>query len=78
MIKERKWPYKNEMNEEERVSSDVLVLGGGMAGCYAARAAAREGQSVVLVEKGATIRSGAAGSWLRRLASQPALTLARR
>ena len=62
MIKERKWPYKNEMNEEERVSSDVLVLGGGMAGCYAAIAAARKGQSVVLVEKGATIRSGAAGS----------------
>ena len=50
------------MNEEERVSSDVLVLGGGMAGCYAAIAAARKGQSVVLVEKGATIRSGAAGS----------------
>ena len=33
-----------------------------MAGCYAAIAAARKGQSVVLVEKGATIRSGAAGS----------------
>lgn len=61
-MKERKWPYKNEMNEEELVTSDVLVLGGGMAGCYAAIAAARSGQSVVLVEKGATVRSGAAGS----------------
>lgn len=56
------WPYPNEMGEEERVSSDVLVLGGGMAGCYAAIAAARRGKQVVLVEKGAVERSGAAGS----------------
>ena len=34
------WPYQNEMNTEERLSCDVLVLGGGMAGCYAAIAAA--------------------------------------
>ncbi len=33
-----------------------------MAGCYAAIAAARKGKKVVLVEKGATVRSGAAGS----------------
>ncbi len=61
-MKERKWPYKNEMDQEERLECDVLVLGGGMAGCYAAIAAARKGQNVVLVEKGATVRSGAAGS----------------
>jgi succinate dehydrogenase/fumarate reductase flavoprotein subunit len=57
-----KWPYKNEFNITEYVQSDILVLGGGMAGCYAAIAAAKRGQSVVLVEKGATIRSGSAGS----------------
>ncbi len=57
-----KWPYKNEFGEEEIVQSDVLVLGGGLAGCYAAIAAARRGKSVVLVEKGATERSGSAGS----------------
>lgn len=56
------WPYKNEMYQQEEVSSDVLVLGGGLAGCYAAIAAARQGLSVALVEKGATERSGAAGS----------------
>lgn len=56
------WPYANEVDQEERVSADVLVLGAGMAGCYAAIAAARAGKNVVLVEKGATIRSGSAGS----------------
>lgn len=59
---EMKWPYANEFGEEERVSCDVLVLGGGIAGCWAAISAARRGQSVVLVEKGATCRSGAGGS----------------
>jgi len=56
------WPYPNEFGREETITSDVLVLGGGLAGCYAAIAAARKGQSVTLVEKGAISRSGAAGS----------------
>lgn len=56
------WPYANEAGEEEVVTSDVVVLGGGLAGCYAAIAAARKGLSVVLVEKGATERSGSAGT----------------
>ncbi|MFQ7739410.1 MAG: FAD-dependent oxidoreductase, partial [Emergencia timonensis] len=33
------------------MEADVLVLGGGIAGCMAAIAAARKGQSVILVEK---------------------------
>lgn len=56
------WPYKNEIDIEETHECDVLVLGGGMAGCFAAIAAARDGKKVILVEKGATCRSGAAGS----------------
>lgn len=39
-----------------------LCVIAGLAGCYAAIAAARHGKSVVLVEKGATERSGSAGS----------------
>ena len=57
-----KWPYQNESDVREYIFCDCLVLGGGIAGCFAAIAAARRGQKVVLVEKGATIRSGASGS----------------
>src|ERR1700754_4625695 len=39
---------------------DLLVLGGGMAGCAAALRAARDGASVVLVEKSAAIGGSAA------------------
>lgn len=56
------WTYPLEMDKEEIVDADVLVIGGGIAGCMAAIAAARKGQQVVLVEKGAVKRSGAGGS----------------
>ena len=36
-----KWPYENEIGQEELVKSEVLVLGCGLAGCYADNAAAR-------------------------------------
>lgn len=60
--REYKWPYKNEMDQEETIDSDVLVLGGGLSGCFAAIAAARKGLSVTIVEKGAVEKSGAAGT----------------
>lgn len=59
---EYQWPYENEYGQTEIVESDVLVLGGGLAGCFAAISAARKGKKVVLVEKGATKRSGSAGT----------------
>ena len=56
------WPYANELGTLSTETCDVLVLGGGMAGCFAAIAAARRGQRVILVEKGATEKSGSAGT----------------
>ena len=62
MVKEYPWPYENEIGKIEITETDVLVLGGGMAGCFAAIAAARRGQRVILLEKGATEKSGSAGT----------------
>jgi succinate dehydrogenase/fumarate reductase flavoprotein subunit len=56
------WPYPLEYDQEEIITADLLVLGGGVAGCMAAISAARRGQKVVVVEKGATRMSGAGGS----------------
>jgi len=56
------WPYTVDYQKEHEISSDVLVLGGGIAGCWAAISAARKGARVVLVDKGATKTSGAGGS----------------
>ena len=56
------WPYEPQIDKVTRMEADVLVLGGGIAGCMAAIAAAKKGQKVILVEKGATKRSGAGGS----------------
>ncbi len=58
----RDWPYPLEFEKEETIDTDILVLGGGVAGCMAAIAAAKCGQRVLLVEKGATKMSGAGGS----------------
>ncbi len=38
-----------------QVETEVLVIGGGTAGCLAAMAARREGKSVTIVEKGSSI-----------------------
>ena len=56
------WPYPIRYREEKEASTDVLVLGGGIAGCWAAISAAKKGLRVVIVEKGATVRSGAGGA----------------
>jgi succinate dehydrogenase/fumarate reductase flavoprotein subunit len=55
------WPYPIRYDSEQEIDADVLVIGGGMAGCWAAISAVRKGLRVALVEKSATIRSGAVG-----------------
>ncbi len=55
------WPYPVDYDKEREIEADVLVLGGGIAGCWAAISAARKGVRVVLVEKGDTVRSGSGG-----------------
>jgi succinate dehydrogenase/fumarate reductase flavoprotein subunit len=56
------WPYPIRYEQEQTVETDVLVVGGGIAGCRAAISAARKkGLRVALVEKAATVRSGAGG-----------------
>lgn len=56
------WPFNNELYQKETIKTDVVVLGGGISGCFAAIAAARQGKKVVLIEKGTIIHSGAMGS----------------
>lgn len=57
-----KWPYQSEIDSIEEMEADVLVLGGGIAGCMAAIEAAKKGKKVIVVEKAAVKRSGAGGS----------------
>ena len=56
------WPYPVRYGKENKISADLLVLGGGIAGCHAAINAAKRGAKVVVVEKGAVIRSGSGGA----------------
>lgn len=56
-----KWPYPIRYGEVKVVESDVLVIGGGVAGCHAAINAANSGAKVVIAEKGCTKRSGQGG-----------------
>ena len=44
------------------LDTDVLIIGGGLAGCMAAIRASELGVSVVLAEKGDTLRSGCAAT----------------
>ncbi|MGB9920659.1 MAG: FAD-dependent oxidoreductase [Moorellales bacterium] len=56
------WPYPVRYGEEKEVTCDVLVIGGGVAGCRAAIAAAQHGARVVVAERGHAKRSGAGGA----------------
>jgi len=56
------WPYPVYYGKENEVSADVLVLGGGVAGSFAAIHAARKGAKVAIVDKAPICRSGSAGA----------------
>ena len=66
------WPYPVKYGQEREVDVDVLVIGGGIAGCWAAISAAREGLKVALVEKGDVQRSGAGGPGCDHWCNAPA------
>jgi len=69
------WPYPICYEEESEASVDVLVLGGGIAGCWAAISAVKKGARVAIVEKAATVRSGAGGAgcdhWMYAVGGNP-------
>jgi succinate dehydrogenase/fumarate reductase flavoprotein subunit len=56
------WPYPIQYGKETEVDVDVAVVGGGIAGCWAAISAAQKGLKVALLEKGSTLHSGSGGS----------------
>jgi succinate dehydrogenase/fumarate reductase flavoprotein subunit len=66
------WPYPIRFEQEQEIDADVLVIGGGIAGCWAAISAARQGLNVALVEKGDTVRSGAGGPGCDHWCNAPA------
>ena len=55
------WPYPVNYNKENEIETDVLIIGGGLAGCHAAINAVKKGATVAIVDKGPIIRSGSGG-----------------
>lgn len=56
------WPYPIRYDKVNEITSDVLILGGGVAGCHAAISAAKNGAKTVVAERGMAKRSGAGGA----------------
>ena len=56
------WPYPLRYGQENEITTDVLIVGGGIAGCHAAISARRKGVKVAVVEKGAAKWSGDGGA----------------
>jgi succinate dehydrogenase/fumarate reductase flavoprotein subunit len=56
------WPYPINYGKVNEVTSDVLVIGGGVAGCRAAISSAKSGARTVVAERGMVKRSGAGGA----------------
>lgn len=71
------WPYPVRFGQEQEIDTDVLVIGGGIAGCWAAISAARQGVRVALLEKGDVSRSGSGGPGCDHWCNAPANPLSR-
>jgi succinate dehydrogenase/fumarate reductase flavoprotein subunit len=56
------WPYPVNYNKEHDITADVLIIGGGIAGCHAAINAAKRGAKVAVVDKASIYRSGSGGA----------------
>ncbi|MBW1763929.1 MAG: FAD-dependent oxidoreductase, partial [Deltaproteobacteria bacterium] len=56
------WPYPVNYGKENEVSADILIVGGGIAGCHAAINAAKRGMKVAVVDKAPIVRSGSGGA----------------
>ena len=56
------WPYPVNYGKENEAIADVLVIGGGIAGCHAALNAAKRGAKVAVVDKASIYRSGSGGA----------------
>jgi len=56
-----KWSYPIRYDTENEVTTDILVIGGGIAGCRSALEARKKGLEVTLLEKATTVRSGGGG-----------------
>ncbi|MCL2124713.1 MAG: FAD-dependent oxidoreductase [Oscillospiraceae bacterium] len=56
------WPYQVSYGKEVVVNTDVLVIGGGVAGCRAAISALQKGASVAVMDRGFSKRSGMGGA----------------
>lgn len=57
-----KWPYPVHYEKTIRIDTDVLVIGGGLAGCCAGIAAARRGECVTVCDKAPIKKSGCGGA----------------
>ncbi len=56
------WPYPINYGKVNEITTDVLVIGGGVAGLQAAINAARMGVKVAVLERGHAKRSGSGGA----------------
>jgi len=56
------WPYEVNYGKENVIESDVLVVGGGVAGCRAAIEARKQGATVAVMDRGFSKHSGNGGA----------------